>query len=74
MTAKTKNQQYPGCIAHAVIGMIYLQRHSLPTNVNPNIHITFYGIVANRGQLMHTWYVLRGGKAAGVGYSVCPCP
>ena len=51
---------YTGCLAHAVIGMFY----SVVANRRQPQHkynIIFYSVGANRGQLLYTWYVLRGG-------------
>ena len=55
VTAK-KKKRYPGCLAHAVIGMFTAP---LPTNANPNIHTMFYSVGANRGQLLNM-YILGG--------------
>ena len=38
---------------------------SLPTNANPNIHVMFYSVGANRGQLLHIYSSGGGRKGRG---------
>ena len=60
-TAKNK-KRFPGCLAHAVIGMFY---SVLANQRNPNIHIVFYSVGANRDQLFVIHIFLRGVRRGG---------
>ena len=54
-----KERRYAGCLAHAVIGMFY----SVVANQRQPqyIHIMFYSVGANRGQLISAYFKGEGG-------------
>ena len=64
---KKKTKWYPGCLAHAVIGMccnvVANQREPQYT-----FSLMFYSVGANRGQLLYI-YILRTGGGACTRYS-----